>query len=183
MVDALHNDQWISDVLHNITVPLLDELVTLWDLVEDSEFNPNNTAPDTIVWTRLSSGEYFAKSAYNLQFEGGVLSFFQAGMKELGSVQMQILYVAGTPKSCLDGGSTASTRMAQLVLLPTVHQELGNSTTPVHGVPGHSLNLGGHQQLVGRPDSWTTNVALVDWFNDSKGHLFTGNSSNMDGVV
>lgn len=76
VADALQNEQWIKDVLHDLTVPLLDELVKLWGLIEDVQFDHNNTDTDTIIWTRTSTGEYSAKSAYNMQFEGGIFSVF-----------------------------------------------------------------------------------------------------------
>jgi hypothetical protein len=30
VAEALTNDQWIKDVFHDLTVPLIDELVQLW---------------------------------------------------------------------------------------------------------------------------------------------------------
>jgi hypothetical protein len=63
----LHNDQWVRDTLHDLTVGLLTEYVQLWGLVEGANFNnPNNTEEDTIIWTRTASGEYTARSADNM---------------------------------------------------------------------------------------------------------------------
>jgi hypothetical protein len=62
--------------MHDLTVPLLDEFVQLWGLVEDAGFQPEDLEPDAIVWTRTSSGDYSAKSAYKMQFEGGIFSSF-----------------------------------------------------------------------------------------------------------
>jgi hypothetical protein len=31
----MQSEQWITDVMHDLTVPLLDEFVQLWGLVED----------------------------------------------------------------------------------------------------------------------------------------------------
>jgi hypothetical protein len=76
VAQALHNDHWISDVMQDLTVPLLDEFVNLWGLVEDAGFQPHDLEPDTIIWTRTSSGDYSAKSAYKMQFEGGIFSSF-----------------------------------------------------------------------------------------------------------
>lgn len=72
----LHNDQWVRDILRDLTVGLLTEYVQLWGLVEGANFNnnPNNTEEDTIIWTRTASGEYTARSADNMQFEGGGMS-------------------------------------------------------------------------------------------------------------
>ncbi|CAO1943414.1 unnamed protein product [Urochloa humidicola] len=76
VAEALHDDQWIRDTAYDLTVPLLDEYVKLWESIDAVHFDPNNDAADTIVWTRTSHGEYTAKSAYDLQFEGGVFSAF-----------------------------------------------------------------------------------------------------------
>lgn len=77
VAEALINEQWIRDVSHDLTVPLLDEFVKLWGLIDEVvSFDCNNQEPNTIRWTRTASGEYTAKLAYNLQFEGGIFSTF-----------------------------------------------------------------------------------------------------------
>ena len=76
VADALLNEQWIRNVSHDLTIPLLDEFVNLWGIIEEINFDINNQEPDTIRWTRTASGEYTAKSAYYLQFEGGILLTF-----------------------------------------------------------------------------------------------------------
>jgi hypothetical protein len=48
----------------------------LWELVEAAAFNNEDSREDEIFWTRTSSGEYMAKSAYFMQFDGGVQSRF-----------------------------------------------------------------------------------------------------------
>jgi hypothetical protein len=70
------DEQWIDDVMQDFTVPLLDEFVQLWGPVEDAGFQPEDLELDTILWTRTSSGDYSAKSAYKMQFEGGIFSSF-----------------------------------------------------------------------------------------------------------
>ena len=56
--------------------PLLDEFVRLWELIDEAHFDGNNSDEDAIIWTRTTSGEYSAKSTYDMQFEGGLLSRF-----------------------------------------------------------------------------------------------------------
>jgi hypothetical protein len=96
---AMQNEQWITDVMQDLTVPLLDEFVQLWGLVEDAGFHPENFEPDTIVWTRTSSGDYSAKSAYKMQFDGGIFSSSpQDGLVGLGTLMLQFFPLATTPK-------------------------------------------------------------------------------------
>jgi len=64
VAEALLDEQWIRDVAYDLTVPLLDEFVQLWELIDAANFDANNTEADTIVWTRTASEEYSAKSAY-----------------------------------------------------------------------------------------------------------------------
>lgn len=76
MADALLNEQWIRDVSHDLTIPLLDEFVNLWGLIDEVNFDSNNQEPNAIRWTRTASREYTTKSAYEMQFEGGILLTF-----------------------------------------------------------------------------------------------------------
>jgi len=74
--EAMTNDQWVRDVSHDLTVGLISEFVQLWTLVEEAHFDPSSAAEDTITWTRTASGEYTAKSAYLMQFDGGASSLY-----------------------------------------------------------------------------------------------------------
>ncbi|WVZ88969.1 hypothetical protein U9M48_035436 [Paspalum notatum var. saurae] len=76
VAEALRDDNWIRDILHDLTVGLLSEYTQLWELVESVHFNHESAAEDTITWTRTASGEYSASSAYKMQFEGGLHSDF-----------------------------------------------------------------------------------------------------------
>ena len=58
VAEALSEEQWIRVVSYDLTVPLLDEFVRLWGLIEDVLFNAGNTEADTITWTRTESREY-----------------------------------------------------------------------------------------------------------------------------
>jgi hypothetical protein len=62
--------------MHDFTVPLLDEFVKLWGLTEDVNFDSQHMEQDIIAWTRTTLGEYSAKPAYEMQFEGGIFSSF-----------------------------------------------------------------------------------------------------------
>jgi hypothetical protein len=70
----MQNEQWITDVMQDLTVPLLESLFSHdWRCRIQPE---DSLEPDKIVWTRTSSGEYSARSAYKMQFEGGIFPSF-----------------------------------------------------------------------------------------------------------
>jgi hypothetical protein len=68
----MENQNWIRDIMHEITADLLTQYVLLWELVEAAGFNHHDQEADEIVWTRTSGGKYSAKSAYDMQFEGSI---------------------------------------------------------------------------------------------------------------
>jgi hypothetical protein len=76
VAEALHNGNWIADLMQDITMPLFSEYVLLWGLIEAANFDPLDTAADQIVWNREADGIYSAKSAYLLQFDGCIESSF-----------------------------------------------------------------------------------------------------------
>jgi hypothetical protein len=71
--EALHNENWIR---HDMSPALLAQYVMFWTLVDGMSFNSNDTTDDEIVWWRTGDGNYSARSAYELQFEGSHLSTF-----------------------------------------------------------------------------------------------------------
>jgi hypothetical protein len=80
VTDAMIYDNWIRDVLHNITKPLFLDYVRLWQLVTASSFNLADQTEDDIVWTRTANEIYSDKSAYNMQFDGSMDSSFPVGI-------------------------------------------------------------------------------------------------------
>jgi hypothetical protein len=44
VAEALHNGNWISDLMQDITTLLFGEYVLLWALVESANFDPMSTA-------------------------------------------------------------------------------------------------------------------------------------------
>jgi hypothetical protein len=48
----------------------------LWIMVDAAQVNPSDPADDEIIWTRSADGNYSAKSAYSMQFDGSVESSF-----------------------------------------------------------------------------------------------------------
>ena len=63
---AIHNNNWIRDIMTNLTTNLVEEYVQLWMLVDAFQFNPNEPGEDQIVWMRTADGHYSAASAYQI---------------------------------------------------------------------------------------------------------------------
>jgi hypothetical protein len=66
----LANDNWIQDLMYDLSPEMFADYLQLWLLVDGTTFNANDQVEDTIVWTRTVNGRYSAKSAYNMQFDG-----------------------------------------------------------------------------------------------------------------
>jgi hypothetical protein len=64
--DALCNDNWIRDIIHDITVPEIAEYVRLWELVTEAGFDSQDHQEDEIIWIRTPDGSYSAKMAYEM---------------------------------------------------------------------------------------------------------------------
>jgi hypothetical protein len=71
--DALQNDNWVRDIIHDITTSEIADYVMLWEIVTETGFDVEDQAEDEIVGTRSPNGIYTAKSAYELQFEGNII--------------------------------------------------------------------------------------------------------------
>jgi hypothetical protein len=73
----MHSDTWISDLMHDLA-PLLADYMMLWVLVDATAFNPKDPAEDEICWNISSNGVYWAKTTYDMQFKGSLVSSFPA---------------------------------------------------------------------------------------------------------
>jgi hypothetical protein len=62
--------------MHNIPSSLLADYVMLWSLIDAAEVDQEDSNEDEIILTRTASGEYSAKSAYDIQFDGSLISSF-----------------------------------------------------------------------------------------------------------
>jgi hypothetical protein len=80
VADALANDNWIRDIIHNIKASLITEYILLWELVDAAAFNNQDKNDDEIVWTRSADGSYSARSTYRIQFDGSSESIFPASI-------------------------------------------------------------------------------------------------------
>jgi hypothetical protein len=49
VADAVRNDNWIADVLHNVTPNLLLQYTMLWILIDEVAFDPEDDGEDEIV--------------------------------------------------------------------------------------------------------------------------------------
>jgi hypothetical protein len=108
VAEAMHNNTWISDLMHDVTTPIFGDYVMLWIMVEAAGFNPLDAADDQIIWTRAADGCYSAKSAYLLQFEG---------VESLGVIPLQVLHVVVAAKENLDSRSFARPGVDQSILM------------------------------------------------------------------
>jgi hypothetical protein len=61
VVEAMHSNTWISDLMHDPSASLLVDYMLLWILVDASQFNPQDPAEDEIIWTRSANGNYTTK--------------------------------------------------------------------------------------------------------------------------
>ena len=64
--------KWILDLNRGLQPEMLEELISLATMLDDVTLNPDVT--DTIRWRFEASGEYTARSAYRIQFEGSTIS-------------------------------------------------------------------------------------------------------------
>jgi hypothetical protein len=78
MPNALAINNWIQDLMYDLSPEMFADYPQLWLLVDGTTFSANDQAEDTIVWTRTANGRYSAKSAYNMQFDGSSESSFPA---------------------------------------------------------------------------------------------------------
>jgi hypothetical protein len=52
VADAMCNENWIHDVMHEITITLLVEYIMIWILIGVATFDPGDGNGDEIIWTR-----------------------------------------------------------------------------------------------------------------------------------
>jgi hypothetical protein len=78
VANTLENDNWVTDIIHNVSAPLLPKFILLWIGVDVAHFDPSDRQLDEISWTRSANRRYYASSAYKMQFDGSLTSSFQA---------------------------------------------------------------------------------------------------------
>jgi hypothetical protein len=78
IAEAMAGDTWIKDLMHNVTPNIVADYIRLWMVIGGLNFDPSDTRSDEIVWLWSASGEYTAKSAYRMEFQGSTRSNFRA---------------------------------------------------------------------------------------------------------
>jgi hypothetical protein len=78
VAEALHNENWIRDLMHNVSATILTDYVMLWSMIDVMHLDLSDPADDDIVLTRTTDGVYSANSAYRMQFVGSLLPPFPA---------------------------------------------------------------------------------------------------------
>lgn len=75
--DALTNNQWVADLQPALfsSSQHFAEFINLWTMISEVELQPETD--DQITWRFASNGQYSAKSAYRIQFEGAVGTNFE----------------------------------------------------------------------------------------------------------
>jgi hypothetical protein len=58
VADALLNDNWISDVVHDLSPALMAQYIMLWILVDAVPFDREETADGEIIWRMTANGAY-----------------------------------------------------------------------------------------------------------------------------
>jgi hypothetical protein len=102
---------------HDITVPEIAEYVLLWELVAEAGFNNQDKQEDEILWTRTPDSSYSAKSAYEMQFDDSIGSPFPLNVWKVCSFEVQVFYMAASPKQSLDCRQIAAAWMAKPIFL------------------------------------------------------------------
>lgn len=74
--DAVLNMKFIDDIAHDMTAEIMRDLFCLCRRINQMNLNLNSDLEDEITWVLESSGKYSARSAYEIQFCGQIVSNF-----------------------------------------------------------------------------------------------------------
>jgi hypothetical protein len=66
VLEALTDEKWIEDIQGEISASVLTQYFALWDILTGVELNED--IPDKHIWRLSTSGQYTAKSAYDMLF-------------------------------------------------------------------------------------------------------------------
>jgi hypothetical protein len=70
--EALIANKWVMDVDHNMSQQIITEFVALWVHLQDIQLLQSQEG--TVAWLHSPDGQYMAKSAYAVQFQGTTVS-------------------------------------------------------------------------------------------------------------
>jgi hypothetical protein len=65
-------NKWVMDVDHNMSQQIITEFVALWVHLQDIQLLQSQEG--TVAWLHSPDGQYMAKSAYAVQFQGTTVS-------------------------------------------------------------------------------------------------------------
>jgi hypothetical protein len=77
VAEAMARETWIRDLMHEVTTDIFVKYIMLWLVIDEISFDSADQRADEIVWTRTASGQYSARSAYLMQFQGSLESDFE----------------------------------------------------------------------------------------------------------
>jgi hypothetical protein len=78
VANAMDNDNWLADLMHDMSATLLAKVTLIWIEVDATHFDICDREPDEIEWTRTTNKRYSVSSAYHMQFDGSMESAFPA---------------------------------------------------------------------------------------------------------
>jgi hypothetical protein len=173
------NGNWIGDMMHNLTAELLIEYTLLWELVDASHYNQHDQEEDFIIWSLTRDGEYSAKSAYSVQFEGSMKSTFPSRVWKVWAPSRCKFFLWLLLQSRVWTTTDCSWGNGQMSNLETAHHMLVECPISWQiwlevcnwsAWPSFHLN------------SWPQNATIKDWYNGLSGPSLSLSSAKVKGV-
>jgi hypothetical protein len=106
--------QWINDVAHDLNAELLRDIFMLCQLINLLNLDLTSEQGDQIIWTLESSGQYSARSAYEISIQRSCnFKFSNPHLECLGHSSHQILHMVAVARPALDGSQATAKRMGK----------------------------------------------------------------------
>jgi hypothetical protein len=119
VADALTSNTWVRDIDHDMSQRIIEEYLQLWDKLEHVVLTQSDE--DRIIWTHSSSGEYSAKSAYDLHFHNLDRCSVAELIWKTRHPKMPVLHLVAPPGQVMDSSKAAGEALAERVFLPALH--------------------------------------------------------------
>lgn len=118
--------------------------------------------------TQTANGEYSASSAYQMQFDGSVASYFPEQIWHVWAPpKCKSFLVAHATEQSLDGRSSSAAAMDQQLFLPFMLPKLGDSYSSVCRVSGNANRLAAQLgSMTFQPQNLLSTHHIDHWFAD-----------------